>query len=848
MPLIINSTTNLNKLKFTSSGGDRWDQGKSGQPYIVTPIPGVDDTFVQQLDGTPTTKSGVDFLLRGGLLSVDAAINDVSRLTKLLFDTKSPNGFEFIAKQNVLSRNSVKTEGTFGVGYGFGLLNQGAYAAVGTLAQAGLAPIATGATNLFGVNPLTDDSALSINKGIPIRQGSGGLNGYFGVVNAQNLDGSDGGTANRLVRILDGSNTKTQKKTVGGTIDLNPDGDNVNILRYGGGPKSVLGIGKTSIPFADQRTGQLNFKLINKGFYLSFDQFLKQPLNSIEYKPSQGNYSVFKRPSTTDRNFDQNSSIGASSTFAIDTNVYINRFANGVLSGFTGKIDDDVTSPTYGQVTKDTGTVNSQDLIEPNRVNSPNVSVTSNNYVVNKAFLDTEGPSNFSLLNIASPTISEGVYGGLGDAIDISQISKGNLFISGSGVTGTFAGLFNERYAGELIDKTTIKLGIKNYSDQDPGNIFNFRPSVYSIDDPSTDQSELLQTELNKITIDNTAVMAQDQLYTWGDTRLASKVGLFNPLDFRKVTTDGSFIGSTDPNSSMKQIKSSKVLSISPDYVQKNQNIRTNYGDPGQTAGRTIIGENENPKNVLNYGVSASLLIALDKINAMPLYEASSPNYDLAIQDSVNFNIAVINNDNSGATNTYIHFRALLDEFNDNYTAKWDSVQYVGRGEELYNYKGFGREISMGWTVYAQSKAELIPMYKKLNYLASSLAPDYNNAGYMRGNIVRITVGGYLHNQPGIIKSINFGVPQESPWEIAIDENGNEDSSVKQLPHMIKVTGFTFTPIHEFIPSLANSQASTAQSGIDNPIQKYISLANSSGETNYVEDYEKAYQQGSSLI
>ena len=139
-------------------------------------------------------------------------------------------------------------------------------------------------------------------------------------------------------------------------------------------------------------------------------------------------------------------------------------------------------------------------------------------------------------------------------------------------------------------------------------------------------------------------------------------------------------------------------------------------------------------------------------------------------------------------------------------------------------------------------------MYKKLNYLASSLAPDYNNAGYMRGNIVRITVGGYLHNQPGIIKSINFGVPQESPWEIAIDENGNEDSSVKQLPHMIKVTGFTFTPIHEFIPSLANSQASTAQSGIDNPIQKYISLANSSGETNYVEDYEKAYQQGSSLI
>ena len=141
MPLIINSTTNYNKLKFTSSGGDRWDEGNSGQPYITTAIPGADDTFLQQLDGQPLPRSGVDFLLRGGLDSVEASIKDVSRLTKLLFDTKSPNGFEFIAKQNVLSRNNVKTESTFGAGYGFGLLNQGAYAAVGTLAQAAINPI-----------------------------------------------------------------------------------------------------------------------------------------------------------------------------------------------------------------------------------------------------------------------------------------------------------------------------------------------------------------------------------------------------------------------------------------------------------------------------------------------------------------------------------------------------------------------------------------------------------------------------------------------------------------------------------------------------------------------------------
>ena len=130
-------------------------------------------------------------------------------------------------------------------------------------------------------------------------------------------------------------------------------------------------------------------------------------------------------------------------------------------------------------------------------------------------------------------------------------------------------------------------------------------------------------------------------------------------------------------------------------------------------------------------------------------------------------------------------------------------------------------------------------MYKKLNYLASTLAPDYTGAGMMRGNIVKITVGGYLYDQPGIIKSINFGIPEESPWEIAINEEGLEDTSVKQLPHMIKVTGFTFIPIHKFIPAKVSS--------LTNPIQKYIALANSTGNTNYKDKYKSYSQAGAQL-
>jgi hypothetical protein len=143
----------------------------------------------------------------------------------------------------------------------------------------------------------------------------------------------------------------------------------------------------------------------------------------------------------------------------------------------------------------------------------------------------------------------------------------------------------------------------------------------------------------------------------------------------------------------------------------------------------------------------------------------------------------------------------------DTYGATWSGFNYLGRSEQFYNYGGFTRNVSLSWTVAAQSKQELIPMYKKLNYLASSLTGDYSPNGYMRGNLVQLTIGGYLYEQPGIITSLTYDVPTESPWEIGIGTGFNAsgdtiqgDSSVKELPHIIRVTGFNFIPIQNFIP------------------------------------------------
>ena len=74
---LINLTTDLKSLRY---GNDRIGGGDSGQPYITAPIP----------DGVSYKGIGTtDFLLRGGINAVTDSLEDVRRLGKMFFDTKS---------------------------------------------------------------------------------------------------------------------------------------------------------------------------------------------------------------------------------------------------------------------------------------------------------------------------------------------------------------------------------------------------------------------------------------------------------------------------------------------------------------------------------------------------------------------------------------------------------------------------------------------------------------------------------------------------------------------------------------------------------------------------------------
>jgi hypothetical protein len=679
---LINLKTNLLNLKY---GGDKLKGGSSNQPYITTPIPGLQSGYdpntgqigysIGAEDNPPFDVLAARFpdaLVRGGLLAPINAGKDVSRLTQYFFDLKSPRGLIFIANQNLLSRTAVKTEASYGAGYGGGAVNEGIYLPTSTLAQVAVQGWTGTHLNKQGLNPFTPTGAFTGDSTLEDILGAGGINTYSEVMKKKKEEDKGlndrydkGEIYNRLVQLqylkIDTTgNYGTTRNNLGRSIlkkDRIPvDINSPNILSYGGGPDSILGINNTNIRFASERTGVNNI-IIKQN--LEPDGYFKSTNARRSYRNSPEYNSIFPK-------------LGASTAYSGSFKKYID-------TGF-----------------------------------DPNGRPTSNN-----PFSFKQEPPNETLSSFTPKDYNQ-LYPNTA-AFNQNQLISGSIPVQGGGST--------------LVNDFRTKLDIE---------------------------------------------------------------------------------------------KNKTILSFSPNYLVNNIEQRVSLGDPGSRKDRSDytlggLGGFSGENNIKN---------ALDKITAFPIYEGSYKKLDTAsggattlddpnsLNDLATFYIAAYKNDTSTKA-FYMHFRAFINNFSDSYSPKWNSINYVGRGNTLYNYEGFTRDVKMSFTVAAQSKQELMPMYYKLNYLASTLAPDYTDAGFMRGTLYKMTMGAYLFETPGIITSLSYTIPEQSPWEINIGHNKTEetkeDNSVKELPHIINVD-LGFTPIQDFLPRRA-----TDVSGKGSP---FISLRN----------------------
>lgn len=153
--------------------------------------------------------------------------------------------------------------------------------------------------------------------------------------------------------------------------------------------------------------------------------------------------------------------------------------------------------------------------------------------------------------------------------------------------------------------------------------------------------------------------------------------------------------------------------------------------------------------------------------------------------DTVPFYFTTYQLDGGQVTNGFsLAFPAFFNSISDSVNGNWSSFSYTGRGEQFHVYQMYGRSLTMNFKVAALSERDLAPLYSKLESLRSFTAPTYTDLGYMRGTLLKTTIGSFVKGLPGFATNISYGISDNVPWEIA-----NRDYI---LPHVVDVqVGFT---------------------------------------------------------
>ena len=421
--------------------------------------------------------------------------------------------------------------------------------------------------------------------------------------------------------------------------------------------------------------------------------------------------------------------------------------------------------------------------------------------------------------NIITPTVSSD------DIILGSEILNNGINILGQtnatdivnqGINGTFGAA--EEYTG--FRETLGRYGIS----EDPTQLFNYQGGPNTLISGRSVIRKVFNTndgfDNNKLKQGFSPLTGQYLVYSPSQTqkRDQPKSTGFGNSGIKNFERDLR----NQIETGVEEKRRKELIGNPVDYTQFNRATTFGEGDPGKKGRDRSAYYTTDLSNSTKFDED---VYQPDKINAQPLYSSTTPKTGDGLDDYIKFHIGVLNLDSTSEEKefTWIHLRAALTSFNDDYNATWNEIKYMGRGNSFYKYGGFTRNITMGLDVIASSRYEQAFMYDKLNYLASVIGPNYSNVGYMRGNIIKLTVGDYLNDVYGVLTNLTYAIPQESPWDIGRKEDGKLDTSGSlQLPHYIQISNFGFTPIHSF---MENSISPTYVNGTNsNTPNSYISM------------------------
>lgn len=315
--------------------------------------------------------------------------------------------------------------------------------------------------------------------------------------------------------------------------------------------------------------------------------------------------------------------------------------------------------------------------------------------------------------------------------------------VSGKDGTLKYTDLIKEdvdlEYSDQLLNYKTLIDNTKKFSD--------------TFSDENTTHTKLIIENLNKA-IDNITGNDANNLYVIGFTGKKN----VKPLQFAKYRNADNNIGMDY----LKDVKTKYTDKFSTDpVIQFPARLGRKYG----------IDRFIQPTNNVDY---VNSLDVLDRVQFDKQYGNDSP-YKRFGPDIIKFYFYDIVNEK------YIPFSATVTGITDSNTAEWETIEYLGRPDKLYYYKGFTRDVNFSFTVNAHSIKELMPMWQRINYLVGLTKPsNYTErglGGFMIPPMVQLTLGDFYKNHFVVIKSCNVVIPDDASWE-TIPENMTSPNDV----------------------------------------------------------------------
>ena len=337
-------------------------------------------------------------------------------------------------------------------------------------------------------------------------------------------------------------------------------------------------------------------------------------------------------------------------------------------------------------------------------------------------------------------------------------------------------------------------LNLKEYQARRPSPILNFKNNLgTSIRENLTDAKIGINDEGQQITPygpqDDNSTLSKDNR---GRNLKTYQTGLRN-------TGNLNFKGSL--GASISQSLTDDQTGVNTTDNQRQPNTKIGVTNVSQSLAISGSGRDATLPGIFDNRFDRITKKQITKLPSYRTYKIKDPVTTFATSSSrsekvegkqiIKFFFELLNNDAAG-TSEFLYFRAYIDSLSDNFKSDWGKVKYSGRAENFYQYNGFERDISLGFSIVAQRADELPSIYTKLNTLAGVCAPDYSNIGYMRGNMIRITIGDYIKSLPCVVTGFNIdGLIGNGNWGLGEDE---------QVPRYLKISGMNLLPIHDFVP------------------------------------------------